>query len=169
MKSITLLPNTISKSFLPTITMLIGLPGSGKSTWARTYLSDLTILSTDDLLEEWATTNGKTYNEAFNEPGLYPLIEKQMYKNLVEAFTAGKHIVIDRTNLSRKIRSKILGRLPPRYIKFAAVFQVERDELDKRLQQRYETTGKHIPSHVIYDMLNRFEHPLTYEFHYIFV
>lgn len=153
----------------PSVTLLIGLPGSGKSRWVKNNAAGLTIISTDDLLEAWASENGKTYSDAFNVPGLFREVEKQMYANLVLAAERGDHLIIDRTNLSKKVRSKVFGRIPAHYLKFAALFIVERAELDRRLAERAERTGKIIFKEVVDDMLSRYEPPTMDEFDEIFV
>ena len=52
---------------MPTCYQLIGVPGSGKSTWVQnqTWASDCVIVSTDNLVEQYAQSLGKTYNEVF--------------------------------------------------------------------------------------------------------
>jgi len=57
----------------PVLWMLVGVPGSGKSTWIEeTELDegqgqDTVILSTDDYIEHIASIRGTTYNEVFHD------------------------------------------------------------------------------------------------------
>jgi predicted kinase len=49
--------------------MLIGVPGSGKSTWigAQDWARDCVLVSTDKLIDIEAGRQGKTYNEVFKD------------------------------------------------------------------------------------------------------
>jgi glycopeptide antibiotics resistance protein len=49
--------------------VLIGVPGSGKSTWIKNqkWTDTCVIVSTDEFVEEYAKSVGKTYSEVFND------------------------------------------------------------------------------------------------------
>ena len=49
----------------PFAVMMIGLPGSGKSTWIKANLPGVKVLSTDDFIDQYAAEKGKTYSEVF--------------------------------------------------------------------------------------------------------
>jgi predicted kinase len=103
----------IFKSFQPWVVFLIGVPGSGKSTWITNNfvkLNNPNILSTDNLLEEFANSLGITYNEAWNIASFQKLEEK-MYENLENSIINKNNIVVDRTNISIKSRLKILEKI----------------------------------------------------------
>lgn len=162
------------------IIMLIGLPGSGKSTWTNDWLmitesSDIFIqyevIGTDKLIDEWAAEKGITYSEAFkalsdksdNSPSL-KTFEKQMFARFEECMEQGISVIIDRTNMSTKSRQKFLSKVPADYNKLAIVFEIEEEELKKRLKKRQEETGKGIPAFVIANMRNAYEAPTSDEF-----
>lgn len=58
-----------------TLYMMIGIPGSGKSTWRKAYLSDAIIVSPDDILEEkynyeWTPQRaGQAWRECYRRIG----------------------------------------------------------------------------------------------------
>ena len=144
----------------PTITVLVGLPGSGKSTYVQTYLKEhpeTVVVSSDDLIQAYADFHNQTYSWA------YPLYVKEadrLFKaELSKAIADGKNIIVDRTNMTIKSRRRILANVPKNYHKVAAVFSVDEDELKKRLQQRDLATGKHIPDSVINDMRRNYSEP----------
>lgn len=168
MKSISLLAKTIKLTDQPMAIFLVGPPGSGKSTWLKENRIDQVVISTDDILEAWGAELGLNYSEAFREADLKN-IEQQMYANLEKSVSVDCNIIIDRTNMSQKVRAKILRRIPEYYAKFAIVFIVTRDELTRRLENREATTGKHIPAFVVENMVLSFEMPTTDEFDEVFI
>ena len=149
----------------PTIYVLIGLPGSGKSTWTNRLraTTDFVYLSTDKHLEDYARQAGVSYSEAF-EQHIGQATEK-MKAEARQAFADGVNIVWDQTNLSAKKRASILGQIPKskNYRKVAVVFKVDDNELTKRLDNRYKETGKFIPQSLIDNMRKTFQDPSKQE------
>ena len=152
---------------MPSIYILVGPPASGKSTWRETYFAKLaeptTVLSTDDMIEEYASLNNMTYSEAF------PLVDfseldKKIYANMLAAFARQDNVIVDRTNLRIKGRRKFLANTPKTYKKIAVVFDIEYPALLNRLNIRAEKTGKHIPQKVVLDMIAGYEEPTLDEF-----
>ena len=88
------------------ITMLCGLPGSGKSTWANQNKRENTIiLSSDKIREELFGAEEIQGNpkQVFN----------LLYKRAEEALKQEKNVIIDSTNLSRANREKFIKRFYP--------------------------------------------------------
>lgn len=141
--------------------MLIAVPGTGKSTFLKNFLKDKEafVFSTDDFIDERAKKFGKTYDELFKDT--ISEAENEMFKRLTEALRNKKDIVIDRTNLNRKSRAKILSRIPKEYKKTALFFKPpvsdsERAEWKRRLDSR---PGKTIPAHILDNMLGSIQKP----------
>ena len=78
---------------MPTVYVLVGVPGSGKSTWIRNQIwaLGLTVVSTDAFVEQEAHRQGKTYNEVFDE--YMPTAVKLMAEQVVQAREAGHDII----------------------------------------------------------------------------
>ncbi len=154
----------------PRAIFLIGLPGSGKSTWCRRYLALATrptvVVSSDDLIDEWAQEHGLNYSEAFRQID-FRKIEHQMLERLKRAIDNRDDIIIDRTNMTKKSRRKLLDLFPSGYRREAVVFEIEPEELRRRLLHREETTGKHIPDNVVANMLASYVSPGEDEFDFI--
>jgi predicted kinase len=150
---------------MSSITLLIGPPAAGKSTYRKPYESDrnYVILSTDDMIDQYAATEGISYSEAFNKLDL-KLLTQQMMEQFRAAIADERNIIVDRTNMTVKSRRRILANVPKAYTKNAVVFQVPRPVLDARLTERAERTGKYIPESVVDDMIKRFEPPTQNEF-----
>lgn len=140
---------------VPTATLLIGVPGAGKSTWLDQAGLDMIVLSTDDLLP---TLDAKMHG--------MKAAHRQMMAKLHQTVSDNQSFIVDRTNISRSVRRKILSHVPPHYLRYAAVFALDRKELDRRLSQR---EGKIIPATVVDDMLDRYEMPSKAEFDEIFL
>jgi len=145
---------------MPKMYVLVGVPGSGKSTWAtnQEWFKDCAYISTDKIVERYARFRKKTYSEVF---GLYmPRAVNFMIKQLNKAKERGVDIVWDQTSTTIESRARKF-RLCPDHYAIAVVFKTpERTELDRRLANR---PGKEIPVQVVNDMINRWEDPTEEE------
>jgi len=139
---------------------LIGVPGSGKSTWvARQEWADkCAYISTDKWVDDYARDMGKTYNEVFKE--YMPEAIDMMINDVVKARGMDKDIIWDQTSTTVKSRKKKFNMLPG-YEHIAVVFRTpESEELAKRLASR---PGKNIPDYVVRTMIDGFEMPTLAE------
>ncbi|CAM6054526.1 unnamed protein product [Sphagnum tenellum] len=137
-------------------TAIEGCPGSGKSTWRDAYMSHAqnptVVISSDDLIEAWGKQRGLNYSEAFKQVD-FSSIERQLMADFRSALNHNKDIIVDRTNLKRKSRKGFMRMIPDTYETCAVVFDVPREELQRRLDARAKATGKHIPTQVVDDMI----------------
>jgi len=135
---------------------LIGVPGSGKSTWVKNqdWSKDCAYISTDTWVELYAKEQGKTYSEVFDE--YMPKAVNIMTEHVKLAREAGKDIIWDQTSTTVKSRTRKFNMLPD-YEHIAVVFKCpEADELVRRLASR---PGKLIPVDIIENMIKNFEVP----------
>lgn len=142
--------------------MLVGVPGSGKSSWHcdQEWLQEAAYISTDRYVEEYAKSQGKTYSEVFKE--VMPKCVEYMTGDVIHAREAGKDIVWDQTSTTIQSRARKFAMLPD-YYAIAVVFNsIEREELNRRLQSRYDS-GKIIPENVVQDMIDNWEEPTLEE------
>ena len=133
---------------MPKLYMLIGVPASGKSTWREQHAGDAVIVSTDDILEQTAVARGTTYNEVFKEN--IKFATQLADERARGAFSAGKDVIWDQTNLTPKSRKAKLALVPDNYEKIAVVFVTPEDaEWQRRLDSR---PGKSIPQNILMGM-----------------
>jgi predicted kinase len=153
----------------PLCTVLVGLPGLGKSTYVKSVLkinSNVFIYSTDQFIEEAAEVFGISYNEAFKDN--IDAATKSMNSLLDEAIDTRKDIIWDQTNLGVGKRRKIINRMKqadyrvececfvPPEAGWISDQKVWRDRLNNR-------PGKTIPSDVLTAMINSYVEPSTEE------
>lgn len=141
---------------MPTCYHLIGVPGSGKTTWyqSQAWSPNCTYISTDKYIEKFADSLGKTYSEVFER--YMPAAVNLMVQD-VELARKQKHdIVWDQTSVTPLSRLKKFRMLPD-YEHIAVVFATpEFKELVARLDSR---PGKVIPWTVIEGMVEKFTYP----------
>lgn len=135
---------------------LIGVPGSGKSTWVKNqeWAGDCVIVSTDDFVEDYAKSVGSTYSDVFDE--YMPKAIELMMRRVRWAQSEGKDIIWDQTSTTAVSRKRKFNSLPD-YEHIAVVFSVpEKEELARRLASR---PGKNIPAKVMKMMIDNFDMP----------
>jgi predicted kinase len=140
--------------------VLIGVPGSGKSTWVanQTWANDCCIISTDFWVEEEAKRVGKTYSEIFKD--YMPRAVELMAANVVSAREMKHDIIWDQTSTTVSSRTRKFRMLPD-YYAIAVVFRTpEQTELARRLSSR---PGKVIPIDVVNNMCKNWEEPTLEE------
>lgn len=157
----------------PELIMMVGAPATGKTTMIRQLLNDnpekdYVVLSTDDIFMLLGAEKGLTYDQAFNTIS-FKKVNSKFFNDLRQAINNDRNIIIDQTNMSKKSRARKLNLLSKKYKKIAYVFQVDREELNRRLADRAETAGKSIPIKVVDQMLDNFQMPGRDEFNEIHI
>lgn len=138
--------------------ILVGPPGSGKTTWIeKEFYDGCFIVSTDNIIQDIAEADGKTYDEVF--PTSIKDADTTMWKDFDSLVEGGySPIVVDRTNMSVKSRAKFIDATKRSDYKIhAVVFPKPEDaEYERRLNSR---PGKTIPKNIITAMLANFQMP----------
>ncbi|NQU71118.1 MAG: ATP-binding protein [Rhodospirillales bacterium] len=152
----------------PNFIMMVGLPGSGKSTVARQLLTDLAdkayvVLCPDDIVIAMGKPEGLTYTQSVQKFS-FKKAEKIFMAQLKQALADRKNIIVDRTNLMVGIRAGLLRDIPPDYTKTAMICEVEPDVLRRRLDNRAKRTGKIISEKVLTQMIEAYQPPTRSEF-----
>lgn len=134
---------------MPKVFVLVGVPGSGKSTWVseQTWAKGYVVVSTDNFVEAYACSVGKTYEEVFND--YMPTAVKLMAEQVIEARQSGRDIIWDQTSTSVVSRRRKFNMLPD-YEHIAVIFKTpDKEELQRRVNSR---PGKNIPDKIIEQM-----------------
>ena len=134
----------------PSLILLVGIPGSGKTTYAEKYIKEnpnTVHLSSDKIRAElWdnEATQGDN-NEVFS----------LMQSRAIDALSNGQSVVYDATNITRKDRSYIVS-LCPKFAKIEChIIWAPIETCIERDAARERTVGKE----VIDRMLKRFQAP----------
>lgn len=140
--------------------ILIGAPGSGKSTWGMDFVAknpDVVRLCPDEFRAKFGTgeDDQSVSAQAFSATRY----------GMEEALRAGKSVVIDATNMYRKTRKDFL-KIAKAYnaTTVAVVFEATKETLLERNAKRGAAGGRNVPEDVIDRMLGRYERPNELEF-----
>ena len=138
--------------------MLVGLPGSGKSTYAKKLANKAdksVIFSSDELREELF---GNINNQDSNE-----ILFEELHRRIREALLAGKNVIYDATNLSSKRRRGFLRNLSGKSFKdiefHCHYINTELDDSIKNNNKR----DRVVPTEVILEMRKRLAVPMYSE------
>ncbi|AMO44164.1 hypothetical protein vBRpoSV10_107 [Ruegeria phage vB_RpoS-V10] len=140
-----------------TFAMMVGLPGSGKSTYAMAVLEqnpEMVYISTDALVQERADALGLTYDDVW--PDYIAEATKLCNEAFAAARKAGAPILWDQTNLGVKKRRGLLSQVPKSYTTVALYFEVDEELRQQRIANR---PGKTIPEHIDRSMVASYVRP----------
>jgi predicted kinase len=134
----------------PTLTVLVGLPGAGKSTFAKQVVEDnpRTVWLSSDQIRE------KLYGDA-NCQQDHAKVFSIMQEEALFLLDKGFDVIYDATSITRKARAAILDRVPKHVKKKCVIVWAPVDVCIARDEDRDRTVG---PA-VIDKMLRRFEAP----------
>lgn len=146
----------------PVVTLLIGPPCAGKSTYLVKNLQGQKVFSRDQVIMELG--EGKNYTDAYHSVDMNK-VDHVFNSQLREAGQGSESVVIDMTAMSPKGRRRLLGSFSDKtFTKKAVVFYTDYDLLLKRNRKRMDETGKFIPEKVIKQMCQNFTTPTFVEF-----
>jgi predicted kinase len=135
---------------------MVGIPGSGKSTWIanQDWARNCVIVSTDEYVERFAARMGKTYSEVFDT--VMKRAIRLMMRRVRWAHERNLDVIWDQTSTTISSRARKFSVLFD-YDHIAVVFRTpEWPELRRRLDSR---PGKTIPRKVIKGMIHGWEEP----------
>lgn len=158
------------------IQMLIGIPNAGKSTHINEELKkgEKVILSFDNMImEKYPDLNySDAFKKAMETKGTkednWKEFERRFKEELKISFNEGKEVIVDKTNLTKKSRNRVLSNAPKTIKREAIMFLTTLPTLLERNAKRAEETGKYIPMGVMENFIKSFTMPDNSEFDEIF-
>lgn len=135
----------------PVAIILVGIPGSGKSTFYNQSLQNYPRVSSDYFIEKWAAEEEKTYNEVFTK-----YVDKaisELNKQVTDYVNNNVSFVWDQTNIAKAKRQTILRKIPDNYFKVAIEFVTPLEVCIERNAKR----DRSIPSKIIESMFNNIQ------------
>ena len=156
----------------PLLVILVGLPGSGKSTAAGRLASAIRsqgrgceIVGTDAHLETEAARRGLSYAAMFGEA--FEVAEALMWKQAREAIRRRISVIWDQTNLTVNARSRRLRLFPAEYKRVAAVMPtVDHEAWERNLARG---PGRAVPGDAFDRMRTEFRRPSKEEGFQMFI
>ena len=137
-----------------TLYITVGLPGSGKSTYAKEFIKgkEIEYLSSDSLRA--------VYGKDENDQSVTSIVFGHIKRKVDEFLKDGKNVMVDATSVNRKERSDYINTAKKYGAKVVAiVFKMDRQGLIDRNKKRGEQGGRVVPDWVIDKMLAKFEEP----------
>jgi predicted kinase len=137
-----------------TLYIAVGLPGSGKSTYAKDFIKgkDIEYLSSDSLRA--------VYGKGEDDQTVTPIVFGHIKRKVDEFLKDGKNVLVDATSVNRRERSDYINSAKKYGAKVVAlVFKMDRNGLIARNKKRGEEGGRVVPDWVIDKMLNKYEEP----------
>lgn len=139
--------------------LLCGVPTSGKSSWVAQNGDGYMIVSSDNIIENYAKSVGSTYNDVFDDY-IETAIEL-MLGQLRYFVRQGHNVIIDQTHLTPKVRKRKLKMIPDHYEKIAVHFEISKEEMFQRNHNKDRT--KTIPDSVLESMHGSYVRPTVDE------
>ena len=144
---------------LPELILVIGIPGSGKTTWIKKFnqkhYNKYHVVSMDDIRRE---LTGNVSDQTQNAKVVW------MAKNATKRFLEnGESVIFDALNVDSSYRKDLLSELPKNIILKAKILYVDPQEAKRRIR-RDILTGKdraNVPYDYIDNMQKKFEHTLS--------
>lgn len=148
------------------VMMMVGLPASGKSTWAEKWVKEhpekrYILLGTNLALDQMKVPGllrKSNYGERFDR-----LMDRAtgIFNNLLtRAAKTPRNYILDQTNVYKSARKRKLKPFAD-YQKIAVVVFPKPEELKSRADKRFKEMGKEVPADAVNEMLANYALPMS--------
>lgn len=143
-----------------TVYVMIGLPGSGKSTYAQKLVDngDADVIVSRDIIREQLGYCGKDEKVALNKEKENK-VTKVFNEMILNAASDGKRIVIDNLNLKFEYRNSYKSLLSNYYVEWKYIY-VEAENISVNMERR----ASQINENIFKEMINKLEWPTIDEY-----
>ncbi len=141
----------------PEALVLVGLPGSGKSTWAWDFKGGYPVLSIDSHIERMAYEKDMEYAQALKT--FFPQATQAFKEDVLTFCRAKQSFIWDQSNLTREGRELIYKMLSPTHKVTYVCFFVPVEECIRRIERRVAAGGVPIDPVLIRKLAYRCEFP----------
>lgn len=140
--------------------LLIGAPGSGKSTWGKEL-----VLKDTNLVRLCPDEFRAKFGKCEDDQSVSTLAFDATRHGMREALKNKKDVLIDATNMYRKTRKQFI-QIAKEYdaTTIAVIFEATKSLLLERNKTRGNSGGRNVPEFVIDNMLGKYERPDEKEF-----
>ena len=140
------------------VIILVGIPGSGKSTWISKQNLPYQTISTDQIRKE---LTGKVEDQSQNEQ-----VFQLAYERLGHHLNHQMSVIFDATNTQKIWRGRII-EIAKQYDAFTTIVEIE-DEVEIFLQRNRKRPSP-VPEDVMQEQMDEFEKPTLEEVDRIFI
>lgn len=142
-------------SIMTKLIMTVGLPGSGKSTWALQEMGSDSVKAFRVNRDELRMT---LFGKYVLSPAQEAIVTTFQHKIIKEALDSGLDVYVDDTNLNPRFSKKLMeiGNQYGAEVIFKDFTQVSVEECLKNIQKRVAGGGRDVPEAVVRSMYDRY-------------
>lgn len=142
---------------MPKLYILCGIPGSGKSTWAKGFLMDAVYISRDEIRFSMLN-DGEEYFSHETE------VYKEFIYEITQTLMHGYDVIADATHINSDSRHKLTKAIDKHFTDYEIVYVVfETDVRTCLVRNAMRHDRAQVPPVAIHTMHNRFEVPTLEE------
>lgn len=133
----------------PRLTVLCGLQGSGKSTYAKSLKAE--VVSSDAIRKEFpGIKNDTTF--------------QKVYERINKLLSEGKNVVLDATNITNKSRRQVFQNVKVPCKKICVIFNIPYNICLERVRERNKKGDEHfVPEEIVENYYHSFQIPFYEE------
>lgn len=142
---------------MPKLYILCGIPGSGKTTWAKGFLMDAVYVSRDEIRFS-LLKNGEEYFSHETE------VYKEFIYEIAQALTHGYDVIADATHINKDSRGKLTLAIDEYFTEYQIVYVAFPIDIKVAQERNIMRDGlKRVPPVAIQTMYDRFSMPTLQE------